>query len=60
MRANTLMLFILLVSILLITKIRGMKLKSERRLTYEEKVAKCEEFIRTFEDYELRDVSPAY
>ncbi len=34
--------------------------KGPRKLTHEEKVAKCEEFIKNFEDFDMMDVSSAY
>lgn len=37
-----------------------MKLKAERRLTHDEKVKKCEEFLKTFEDYDMGDTGEAY
>lgn len=34
--------------------------KPQRRLTPEEKFNKCEEFLKSYEDYEMMDVKPAY
>jgi hypothetical protein len=39
--------------LLIITNFRGMKRKSDKKLTYDEKIAKCEEFLKTFEDYDI-------
>lgn len=35
-------------------------MKKQKRLTHDEKVIKCEEFIKNFEDYDMADVKPAY
>lgn len=35
-------------------------MKKQKKLTHDEKVTKCEEFIKNFEDYDMMDVKPAY
>lgn len=37
-----------------------MKGKADRKLSYEEKYKKCEEFLKTFEDYDMGDSGQAY
>lgn len=34
--------------------------KKTNKLTPDVKIAKCEEFIKNFEDYEMDDMGPAY
>ena len=34
--------------------------KADRKLSYDEKVVKCEEFIKNYEDYDMHDVAPGY
>ena len=37
-----------------------MKQKSHKRLTHDEKLHKCEEFLKNFEDYDIGDVAQPY
>lgn len=37
-----------------------MKLKAQKQITYEQKLLKCEEFIKNYEDYDIGDVGQAY
>lgn len=37
-----------------------MKPKGAKKLSYEEKMLKCEEFLKTYEDYDIGDNGPAY
>lgn len=34
--------------------------KKNKKLKHDDKIAKCEEFIKNFEDYEMDDMGPAY
>lgn len=34
--------------------------KNAKKLTHDEKVTKCQEFIQNFEDYDMADVKPEY
>ena len=37
-----------------------MKPKGIKKLTHDERVLKCEEFLKNFEDYDLSDVAQPY
>lgn len=34
--------------------------KTHKRLTHDQKVSKCEEFIKNYEDFDMMDDNPAY
>lgn len=37
-----------------------MKLKQSKNLTYDEQYVRCLEFIRMFEDYDMKNLDPEY
>lgn len=37
-----------------------MKQKANKKLSHEEKIIKCEEFLKTYEDYDIGDHGPSY
>ena len=37
-----------------------MKLKGKKALSYDEKLGKCEEFLKGFEDYDMPDLGQLY
>jgi hypothetical protein len=45
--------YLILIIVVNICIFGGMKRKAEKKMTYDEKLAKCEEFLKTFEDYDL-------